>query len=77
MEEVTEGQMATFVTVIGEDAVISTGIGKKPVGRHENYSEHQKNYPGKTRSCDISILQAYEGICLFCNIISKDRNLGK
>lgn len=77
MEEVTEGQMATFVTVTGEDAVISTGTGKKPVGRHERYNEQQKNYPGKTRSFDIPILQTYKGICLFCNIISKDHNLGK
>lgn len=79
MEEVTEGDraMATFVTLTEEHAVISAGIGQKPLGRHERYSEQQKKNLGKTRSCDISILQAYKGICLFCNINSKDSNLGQ
>lgn len=62
MEVVPEGDrvMATFVTE--EHAVISAGMGQKPLGRHKRYSEQQKNYPGKTRSCDISILQTYKGI---------------
>lgn len=76
MEEATEGDraMATFVTLTEEQAVINAGTGQKPLGRHERYSEQQKNYAGKT-SCGISILQAHKGICLFCNIISKDSNL--
>lgn len=66
MEEVTEGDRAraTSVTLTQEHAVISPGTGQKSLGSHERYSEKQKKYPGKTRS-DISILQAYKGICLF------------
>lgn len=82
MEEVTEGDraMATSVTLTEEDAVISAAIGQKPLGRCRRYSEQQKNYPGKTRRCDISvvsILQSFKGLCLFCNVISKDSNLGQ
>lgn len=69
--------MATFVTLAEEHTVISAGTGQKPLGRHERYSEQKKNYPGKKRISDISILQAYKGICLLCNIISKDSNSGQ
>lgn len=82
MEEVTVGDraMATFVTLTEEDAVISAGIGQESLGRHKRDSEQQKNYPGKARSCDkplVSLVHTFKGISLFCNVISKDSNLGQ